>query len=323
MLRDEILQKTMSEKGRNLYFLYTGSYVYTQAVEAFCALSDDVELSRFDEKTEITDIVMMADTVSMFVTDKVIVLSGFTKPLSDVDKRALKGFLASHDESVTVVLFEDAGGKKPLSFAAEYCVRFDYSKSGPDVAQSEIAGILAKRNIRISPAQCRVILNKCQRQLDQAVREAEKLSFYLDVGQTVSDDDIAACVIDSAERKTYEVADLLSEGRIKDAVSALQYFKINSVASSFVLASFAGQYRRLLYTALTKKSDDDLADIFGVKAFSIKSGRAIVAKYKQAQIKRMLESIYAAEYSFKSGVCSDDTALCDVVGRIVMESAVK
>ena len=323
MLKDDIRQKTLNNVGGNIYFAYTGSYAYTQAVEAFRTINDNTEFLQFDEKTDVSDIIMMANTISMFVSEKLVMLNGFVKPLSEANKKALLDFLSEHDETITVVICEDASAKKQLSFLSSKCVTFDYSKTGETLATDEIAAVMRERNITISPFQCKTIYNKCQRQLDLAVLEAKKLSFYLNEGDTVKDTDITDCVIDAAERKTYEVADLLSSGKIKEAVTALKYFKVNAVASSFVLATFAAQYRRLLYTSLTKKSDEELAEIFGVKAFSIKSGRAIVAKYKQTQMKRMLEQVYAAEYAFKSGVCGEDAALCDVVGKIIYESATK
>ena len=320
-LKENLSQKISRCFGRNIYIPYAGSYAVVAARAAISDMSVEREVSVYDERSDVSDILLNADTIGMFSTDKIVVLQGFVKPLTDKNKKLLKDFADTHDEGVTLIVFEDTAGKKPLSFLAQNAEKIDLSTHSPDMVLGEIRAILAERHITVSSDNAQRIFVKCQRQLDLVANETRKLSFYLPEGATVTEKDIDECIMDTAERKIYEVADLLAKGDVRRGVTALQYFKINSMASSMVLSSFTAQYRRLFYTALTKKSDDQLATLFGVKPYSIKMGRGIATAYSQMSLKRILNGMYDAEYAFKSGTCSDDSALGQVVADVIVASA--
>ena len=322
-LKESIAQKISRYFGRNIYIPYVGSYALVAARAAISDMSVEREISVYDERSDVSDILLNADTIGMFSTDKIVVLQSFVKPLSDRTKKLLKEFAETHDESVTLIVFEDTSGKKPLSFLATGAEKIDLATHSPEMVTSEIRSILSERGVTISADNAQKIFVKCQRQLDLVANETRKLAFYLTEGSTVTERDIAECVMDTAERKTYEVADLLAKGDVRRGVNALQYFKVNSVAPTVVLSSFAAQYRRLFYTALTKKTDDQLAALFGVKPYAVKMGRPIASSYTQMTLKKLLNGMYDAEHDFKSGVCSDDSALDRVVGDLIVASGKK
>ena len=127
-------------------------------------------------------------------------------------------------------------------------------------------------------------------------------------GNKVSADLVKLLVSDSTENKIYELTDAISKKDKKTALSIVENLLSIGIQHSVLISSLATQYRRMLYTKITKKSDAELAKDLGAFDFQIRGARYISNSYSAVELKKLVEKIVEAEYSFKSGVYVAETA---------------
>lgn len=152
-----------------------------------------------------------------------------------------------------------------------------------------------------------LILQYSSYNLGKSIIEANKLLQY-NPGNKVSADLVKLLVSDSTENKIYELTDAISKKDKKTALSIVENLLSIGIQHSVLISSLATQYRRMLYTKITKKSDAELAKDLGAFDFQIRGARYISNSYSAVELKKLVEKIVEAEYSFKSGVYVAETA---------------
>jgi DNA polymerase III, delta subunit len=146
--------------------------------------------------------------------------------------------------------------------------------------------------------------------------ERDKLLSYAG-NRKISLQDIRELVPDTAEYKVFEFSGAIAAGNGREAMEILKKLLEAGESKSGILASLVLQYRRMLHSALSNKTDPELAELLGCKPYAITKARELASKFTKARLKACLDSLKEAEFSFKSGKSSEDAAFGLAISKMI------
>lgn len=320
MLKDTVLEKLNTEGVHCALIAYKDGYVHNTIkaalTEGYGAMSTEV----YGDGSSLINIVDSADTMDMFAENKLIILENFKRANDEKGRTALLAYCKNPNPTTKLVIFDDAD---VFSFLGSAVKTISLAKPARGAIIDEISAIAASRSVRMDYDICSALMQKVGDKLDSIVNETIKVCEYVGKGGTVTMDDVDTCVLSGVEQATYIIAQLLTEGKNREAVAALARLRSINTSASFILASLSRQYRLMFFGAMSKLSDYELATALGVKEYSVNRARVSAKKYSQMALKRMLEKLNASEYRFKSGIHSDESAVDLSIAYIIQQSARK
>lgn len=145
--------------------------------------------------------------------------------------------------------------------------------------------------------------------------ECQKLNDYAQ-GQKITADMAEMLVSEESEIQVYNFVNSVVEGNKDRAVRFLQKLLKKGESKSFMLQMLINQYRRILHSALSPKSDGEIAAIFNVKEYAIKKARQINHMSKMS-LKKTLDMLVGYEYKFKSGIMNEAMAFDAAVSALL------
>ncbi|MFW5780709.1 MAG: DNA polymerase III subunit delta, partial [Bacillota bacterium] len=134
--------------------------------------------------------------------------------------------------------------------------------------------------------------------------ESQKLIAYAEKNK-VTDEMVETLVTEDSEIQIFHFVNSLVEGRQDKALKILDKLMVRGESKNFLLASLIRQYRRMLHSAISPKSNEELGKLLNVKPYAIKKSREIRSLNK-LQMKKTMDMLVDYEYKFKSGQMSLD-----------------
>ena len=147
--------------------------------------------------------------------------------------------------------------------------------------------------------------------------EAKKLSDYVGVGGEITVNDVEALVGDNTEHGIYELSNALADRDKPRAEELKDRFIAKGMEYTQLFRLLINQYRKLLHAALSPMSDAELAAAMGVKEIAVTINRRTAKKYSKANLKSVLDLLVNAEFDYRRGVCSDETAFSTAFAAIL------
>lgn len=230
---------------------------------------------------------------------------------SDKETKLFESILSDLDENVILVL---SNSSIPQSLK-HYFVEIDCSKLDSIALKSYIPKYIAPK--KIDAEALYVLVEYCNRDMMQISNEIKKITAYMGNANVITKDVVELLVANTVENEIYELSNAIADKNKLKATELFDKFVARGIEYSFILGMLIGQYRRLLHCALSKKSDLELADILKIKEFAVKKSRQTASKYGKATLKNCLDELVDAEYSFKSGLTSDETAVRTAMAKLL------
>lgn len=264
------------------------------------------------EKPDKTDaIVEGLETLSMFPSTTVIIVRGGTIKMTPTEFTEL----VKRADGDRYVLFTDAdyltaANKKGITPIT--CNKQDTFELRRYILSSMPENAIEYRAVDL-------LMEYTNRDMLRISKELEKLTAYA-YGRTVTEEDVKALVANSVENEVFEFTGAIAAGNNALAMTILDRFIARGVSYGYLLATLVGQYRRMLHGALSKKSNEELAAELGTKEFAIKKARDLTGsgkKLRPVYLKYCTDTLTEAEFAFKSGVMSDETAFKCAVDKLI------
>ena len=142
---------------------------------------------------------------------------------------------------------------------------------------------------------------------ERIATEVAKLKCCCD-GDAITYEYVTELVADTMERSVFELTNALADKDKAKAKWLLERFISEGVAYPQLFRLLISQYRRLFYAAVSPLGDKELAETMGVKEFAVVKNRAAAKKYGKAALKRALDLLERAEFDYRRGLDSDETA---------------
>lgn len=212
------------------------------------------------------------------------------------------GRITAADSDVSVLICE---GNIPAS-AKKSFVAIDCSKPS-----ASVLGALVKECVKPAKIDFRAANMLIQYTDGNAMRistEAKKLADYVGAGAEIGVNDVEALVGDNMEHGIYELSNALADRDKPRAEELKDRFVAKGMEYTQLFRLLINQYRKLLHAALSPMSDAELAAAMGVKEIAVSINRRTAKKYSKANLKSVLDLLVNAEFDYRRGVCSDETA---------------
>lgn len=162
-----------------------------------------------------------------------------------------------------------------------------------------------------------ILIDYTKNEMAKINLECRKLIEYSE-GKKVTADMVELLVNEDSELQIYNFVNSIVENKREQAVIYLDKLMKKGEAKSYILASLIKQYRRILHSAISPKSDKELASIFRVKEYAIIKARQ-VSNVSKVALKRTLDMLINYEYKFKSGIMNENTAFDTAISKLLAQ----
>ncbi len=249
----------------------------------------------------------------------VIVISGYGAKksgkgelkLSEKEVKLFESLINSMDENTVLIMHSS---NLPLSLS-RYFVKVDCGKLDAVSLRSYVPSLIAP--LKIDGNALYTLIEYCNRDMMSIYLELEKLKAYMGSKQVITLEMVQTLVANTIENDIFELSKALAERNKFTAVSLFEKFVAKGIGFSVILGTLINQYRRLLHVALSKKSDRELAEVLRVKEYAVIKSRETAKKYGKATLKACLDELVDAEYNFKSGLMTEETAVRTAIANLI------
>lgn len=311
----ELTNSTLAD-GRAYYIDGDDLFWVRFAIDFFVSLVPEeyqsLNLKVLDTVTSINDIDNALNTFSMFPCETVVIVKGAAYKDNDKDKAKLEALTKTLDNAYLVIIGKNIISNSALRKAFTFV-------DAARLSLGEISGFIKQKyaNIAIHPKAAATLIERCNRDMSLIHGELTKLHAYKGGGQ-ITQEDVLLNVADNTENELYELSNALALRNNAKAYEIMDKFLASGTAYPYMLAALASQYRRMLYASLSPLTDTELAKTMGAHEYAIKKSREAASKYTKARLKDTLDILTDAEYAFKSGLMSDETAFKSAVSKLLI-----
>ena len=223
------------------------------------------------------------------------------------DFDAVNKYLESPDPSNVLVFYYPGGEYPPKLKGAEPvdCRKLD----GGTLAR----WIAAKLDVSQDGAY--LLAELCSQNMSRINAEAEKLKSYKP-GEKLTAAEVAELVAPDAEYRIYKLADAAAKGDGTKAFSLADAFIAEKMAPVALISAVCTHFRRLLYVSING-AGEETARALGVKPYALEMSARQARSFTQRSLKKILDTLHAAELGVKSGKIDDCGALNLAVAEIV------
>lgn len=240
----------------------------------------------FLDKDNVSELASLCEGVTFFGTEKLIIIKD-TKLKFDTE------VFKDLDENIKIIIIEDSVDKrtseyKLLSKIAE-CEEFNYLDSKKMITY--INQTLKRYNIDISYADAEYMYNVCGEDKANIINEIQKIVFYLDNGEKVTEDIINRVCSKTLNTKIFDVLDNIVNKQKDIAIKELNNLlkqKEPIVKIYIMLYKQIKQMYMIKYFQVNKLNMNELSTQMKIHPYTLKKLTMACQKYKLIDIKNIL-----------------------------------
>ena len=304
--------KTRLNKKIEACYLVQGEDIllYDKALEMIKKASnlqlEDFNFNVFDDDSFNGDFVIdTCETLPMGSDKKIVLLKNITNP-NESFKKKLKEYLKNPVESTCLVIF-DFFNKFDFLISEKVSAKRLDDQSLKDIVTSELRA--SGKTITADANQH--LIEACCNYYSLIKNELEKLCSCDEIEITVKT--IESLVCKQTEFTVFELTDALSKRDADKAISLLNLMPKDTKTFSLVLNHF----RRLFFVAVSDGTDKELADLLGVKEYSVVVSRRLSKNFSKLQLKNIYEMLNDVDFYIKNGQMQVENALYYLVFGIL------
>ena len=251
------------------------------------------------DNTPVKDYANLLNTMAFGDSYRLVV---FTNPNSEQTK-AINTLTKNLDRVVVVCVQPDSKLDNAEIVDCNHLDRTDLMKW--------VNNYLAKSNTKIEKGAFDYIIDLSGGDLAYLNTELPKLVAYVG-DKTISYEDVDLIF---TKNKNYFVYHLSNAIDLKDKKAQFDILNTLTLSQSIgEIYSFLGPYfRRMFYSAVSKDSDENLANILKVKPYSISKARQMVTKNKPTYYIDLYNKYIKLDYSIKSGDITPQNAMYELL----------
>ena len=263
----------------------------------------DMNINFFGEKAEAADIRDACELLPMMGDIRVVAaaVSAFKKDGADV----INAYLENPNPCAVLVLLS---GEEPVKGVKD-AEPVDCGKLSSSALNKIIAGECAKAGVPIDENAVLKLIDYCGNNMTRISGELQKLISWAGAGGKIDAAAVALMVEPESEYKIYQLADAAAKGDAALCMRIVQKCLADKLAPSAMLAGIYSHFRRLLYCAVSKGGDEELAAALGVKPFAVINARRQAQAFTKMRLKKINDLCNRSEMNVKSGKIYEYNAL--------------
>lgn len=301
LIKENIKNRIYLIQGNDLYWVDKSIKFFSELVEKE---NRDFNLKVIDKATD-ESIVTATATISMFGGANVVIVKDKDYK-TDQEKEIVERL---SNETDTYLIFVNTTLTKDLKKKAEVieCDKQDVS----------VIKELIKTQLNIDYEAINLLISYLNQDMSKINMEIIKLQAYSN-GEKITAGIVKMLVANQIENQIFDLTNAVAQQNKVKTEEILEGFYKKGLPFAMLLSVLINQYRRMLHCSLSNLEAEELAKILNIKEFAIKKAREVGQKYSKLRLKNLLLKLENAEYSFKSGKMSDETAFKNVITELML-----
>ena len=279
---------------------------------ALGASDDNMNYTKIEGKQAEDKIIEICETMPFFADKRVVLIedSGFFKEKSD----KLADYFAKPPEYLIVIFAENAIDKRSRLYKS--VAKFDRVIEFKTLDEKDITALvlseLKKNGKKIRKPALETFLNGAGTDYGYISCELEKLISYAGEKEEITEEDIHEICSPQTENRIFDMISDMAAGRKNLALKAYRDLILLKEPPMKMLALMERQFRQLLdikQLMSMGQGERMIVETLKIHPYAVKKSIPLARKYKESELREMLEEAVRCDEEIKSGLLNDRIAV--------------
>ncbi len=282
-------------------------YLRSKVTKAFKSILDEGFFEfNFTSTQSVDEALDAVYTFPMFDDKRVVVLS-VEDELGEQEIKRLEDYYSNAVDTAILVVSCNKDALKTLK--SKKATFVDCATLDEEALAQEIRGICDVAPKRtISNGAIKELAMRTQNNMTRIASELAKLKCYVD--EEISVDDVKQMVVADLEFQTYELSSAVSDKNADKALEIITTFLQEGMNGNKIVVLLYDRYRKMLHAELNKnKTNDELAELFGMKSGAVYYLKKTSQNYSQVRLKKCVDYLHKLQVDILTSQQKQDSVL--------------
>ena len=258
------------------------------------------------KENTISDVIEEANTVSLFRSNKVILV--YSSSIDKLDDEELIMYLNNYNKDVYLIFIVEKSDarKKIVKLINEKGISIDSDNVDKSYNKNYVVSYLKDNGYKMNSNVIECFLSRVSDNIDDIRNELDKLFIYKLDDKNISLDDVKLITYDNTDNIIYEFTNALLEKDENKAISMYHSFIDSNMAIDYILASIYNSYRTLYQIKELNKNNSirDISKTIGKKEYYVEKMLYRSMNYNDNELLDIIHILAMIDKNYKSGLCN-------------------
>ena len=257
------------------------------------------------KENTISDVIEEANTVSLFRSNKVILV--YSSSIDKLDDEELIMYLNNYNKDVYLIFIVEKSDarKKIVKLINEKGISIDSDNVDKSYNKNYVVSYLKDNGYKMNSNVIECFLSRVSDNIDDIRNELDKLFIYKLDDKNISLDDVKLITYDNTDNIIYEFTNALLEKDENKAISMYHSFIDSNMAIDYILASIYNSYKTLYQIKELNKNNSirDISKTIGKKEYYVEKMLYRSMNYNDNELLDIIHTLAMIDKNYKSGLC--------------------
>lgn len=258
------------------------------------------------KENTISDVIEEANTVSLFRSNKVILV--YSSSIDKLDDEELIMYLNNYNKDVYLIFIVEKSDarKKIVKLINEKGISIDSDNVDKSYNKNYVVSYLKDNGYKMNSNVIECFLSRVSDNINDIRNELDKLFIYKLDDKNISLDDVKLITYDNTDNIIYEFTNALLEKDENKAISMYHSFIDSNMAIDYILASIYNSYRTLYQIKELNKNNSirDISKTIGKKEYYVEKMLYRSMNYNDSELLDIIHTLAMIDKNYKSGLCN-------------------
>ena len=258
------------------------------------------------KENTISDVIEEANTVSLFRSNKVILV--YSSSIDKLDDEELIMYLNNYNKDVYLIFIVEKSDarKKIVKLINEKGISIDSDNVDKSYNKNYVVSYLKDNGYKMNSNVIECFLSRVSDNINDIRNELDKLFIYKLDDKNISLDDVKLITYDNTDNIIYEFTNALLEKDENKAISMYHSFIDSNMAIDYILASIYNSYRTLYQIKELNKNNSirDRSKTIGKKEYYVEKMLYRSMNYNDNELLDIIHTLAMIDKNYKSGLCN-------------------
>lgn len=258
------------------------------------------------KENTISDVIEDANTVSLFRSNKVILV--YSSSIDKLDDEELIMYLNNYNKDVYLIFIVEKSDarKKIVKLINEKGISIDSDNVDKSYNKNYVVSYLKDNGYKMNSNVIECFLSRVSDNINDIRNELDKLFIYKLDDKNISLDDVKLITYDNTDNIIYEFTNALLEKDENKAISMYHSFIDSNMAIDYILASIYNSYKTLYQIKELNKNNSirDISKTIGKKEYYVEKMLYRSMNYNDNELLDIIHTLAMIDKNYKSGLCN-------------------
>ena len=258
------------------------------------------------KENTISDVIEEANTVSLFRSNKVILV--YSSGIDKLDDEELIMYLNNYNKDVYLIFIVEKSDarKKIVKLINEKGISIDSDNVDKSYNKNYVVSYLKDNGYKMNSNVIECFLSRVSDNINDIRNELDKLFIYKLDDKNISLDDVKLITYDNTDNIIYEFTNALLEKDENKAISMYHSFIDSNMAIDYIVASIYNSYKTLYQIKELNKNNSirDISKTIGKKEYYVEKMLYRSMNYNDNELLDIIHTLAMIDKNYKSGLCN-------------------